>query len=510
MKKITYSLLLLLTLASSCKRVNFDDPSSFTNVEADTQIKDLGYRLVTSSVQTTFNTTTSSAGVHFSLLADQTTNTNGNSSWWDFANEPRLRLNNNASYRGAVSWNTFYNNFYQANLDATIALDLIEVQQKKIIDNQGQDRTSDCEVAACFSKGVSQGYLGVIFDKGLIVDEANLTTRDFPNSYKELIANGLRLIDKSIALAEAHTDLNFDFLTGISISRIEFIQLANSLAARILSSVARDKNEAAALGDAHWNKVFDYASKGITRDYTIPTVTGGYYNQLVSLLVQRNTDGSGWLAPDIKIPYLADNTGQTPNYYPSAGLLPPITSNDQRFSQYFGYTASFGIMLESRGRGLFTNYYRIRWYNVANTLNTPGAINPYFLAEEIRLLKAEARYWLKDYAGAAGILNEAGAARTAKGALPPVAASPEALLSALHYEYAIEIDDGGGAFVPFTFMRRNNLLIGGTPTEYPLPQLQLELAKQPPYSFGGAANFGEKGSSGEVATAVNEGWKPSL
>ncbi len=510
MKKITYSLLLVLTLASSCKKVSFDDPSSFTNDEANAQIKDLGYKLVTSSVQTTFNTTTSSAGVHFSLLADQTTNTNGNSSWWDFANEPRLRLNNNASYRGAVSWNTFYNNFYQANLDATIALDLIDVQHKKIVDNQGNDRTNDCEVAAYFSKGVSQGYLGVIFDQGLIVDEANLSERSFPHSYKELIENGLRLIDKSIALAEAHPDLKFDFLSGVGISRSEFIQLANSLAARILSSVARDKTEAEALGAAHWNRVLDYASKGITRDYTIPTVTGGYYNQLVSLLVQRNTDGSGWLAPDIKIPYLADNTGSTPNYYPASGILPPITSDDKRFDQYFGYTPSFGIMLESRGRGLFTNYYRIRWYNNANTLNTPGAINPYFLYEEIRLLKAEAKYRLEDYAGAAEELNNANAARIAKGFLPPVEANPAALLSALHYEYAIEIDDGGGAFVPFTFMRRNNLLIGGTPTEYPLPQLQLELVKKEPYSFGGKAHFGEKGASGEVATAPNEGWKPSL
>jgi len=508
MKKIVY-LLLSIYLLTACKKIGFDDPSSFTNDEANAQIRDLGYKLVTSSVQTTFNTTTSSAGVHFSLLADQTTNTNGNSSWWDFANEPRLRLNNNASYRGAITWNTFYNNFYQANLDATIALDIIEVQKKNIVDNLGNDRTKDCQVAAYFSKGVSQGYLGVIFDKGLIVDEADLATRGFPNSYKELIENGLKLIDKSIQLAEENPDLKFDFLTGVSVSRTTFIQLANSLAARILSSLPRDRNEAAALGKDHWNRVIDYASKGITADYIIPTVTGGYYNQLVTFLVQRNTDGSGWLAPDLKLAYLADKTGNTPKFYPATGVLPPISSDDKRFDQYFGYTASFGIMLESRGRGLFTNYYRIRWYNSRNTLNTPGALNPFFLYEEIRLLKAESKFWLNDYTGAASELNEASAARIAKGALPPVAATEDALRKALHYEYAIEIDDAGGAFIPFTFMRRHNLLIGGTPTEYPLPQLQLELTKNVIYTFGGKAFAGEKGSFGEVATAPNEGWKAS-
>jgi hypothetical protein len=508
MKRILY-LLIPISFITSCKKTNFDDPSSFTNKEATDLIRDLGYKLVTSSVQTTFNTTTSSAGVHFSLLADQTTNTNGNSSWWDFANEPRLRLNNNASYRGATTWNTFYNNFYQANLDATIALDIIEVQKKPIVDNQGNDRTNDCRIAAYFSKGVAQGYLGVIFDKGIIVDDPALTTRDFPNSYKELIANGLKHIDKAIELAEASSAVKFDFLSGTVITKPDFIKLSNSLAARILASVPRDRAEAAALGSAHWNKVLSYVDKGIVADFTIASVTGGYYNQLVSLLVQRNTDGSGWLAPDIKIAYLADKTGKTPSYYPSTGVLPAITSDDARFYQYFGYTPSFGIMLESRGRGLFTNYFRVRWFNTRNTLNTPGAINPFFLLEEIRLLKAESKFWLKDYASAASELNAATASRIIKGKLPPVSATEEAVKKALHYEYAIEIDGAGGAFVPFTFMRRNNLLIGGTATEFPLPQLQLELTKNTMYTFGGKGFFGEKGSNGETATASNEGWKSS-
>ncbi len=507
MKTAAY-ILLSVSILTSCKKISFDDPSTFTNDEATEKILDLGYKLVTSSVQTTFSTTTSSAGTHFSLLADQTTNTNGNSSWWDFANEPRLRLNNNASYRGATTWNTFYNNFYQANLDATIALDIIEKQKKSILDNSGADRTKDCRIAAYFSKGVSQGYLGVIFDKGIIVDEANLSTRAFPNSYKELIANGIRLLDTAILLAEQHPNLNFNFLSGITISKTNFVQIANSLAARILSSQPRDKAEAAALGNDHWNKVLAYASKGVAADYIIPFVTGGYFNQLLSGLVQRNADGSGWLPPDIKIAHLADKTGNTPKYYPLTGVLPALTSDDQRFYEYFGYTPSFGILVESRGRGLFTSYTRVRWFN-SRGLGTIGAVSPYFLTEEIRLLRAEAKFWLKNYTGAADELNAATASRIAKGKLPIVAATEADLRKALHYEYAIEIDGAGGAFVPFTFMRRNNLLIGGTPTEYPLPQLQLELTKNAVYTFGGKAFFGEKGAYGEVATAPNEGWKAS-
>lgn len=506
MKNIFYISLIALSL-SACKKTDFDNPTTLTNQEAIDQIKDLGLKLTTSSVQTVFSTSTSASGTHFSLLADQTTNTNGNSSWWDFANEPRLRLNNNTSYRGAVTWNTFYNNFYQANLDATLALDIIEKQNKKIYDTQGNDRTQDCLVAAYYAKGIAQGYLGVIFDRGIIVDDVNLSTKDFPDSYKALIANGIKLIDKSIALAEANTQFKFDFLSGKSFSKTDFIKLANSMAARILSSEARDKAEAEKIGDTQWNKVLAYAEKGFTADFVITTVTGGYYNQLLTNLVQRNSDGSGWLPPDLKIAYLADKTGNTPKFYPLSGILPAISSNDKRFDSYFGYTTSFGIFIESRGRGLFTNWYRKRWYNTANTLNSPGAVNPYFLAEEVRLLKAESKFWLRDYAGAAALLNDPGAARKAIGTLPDVAANQADLRKQLHYEYAIEIDGAGGAFLPFTFMRRNNLLVGGTPTEYPLPQLQLDLVKQPIYTFGGNTYFGEKGKYGEVATALDEGWK---
>jgi hypothetical protein len=58
-------------------------------------------------------------------------------------------------------------------------------------------------------------------------------------------------------------------------------------------------------------------------------------------------------------------------------------------------------------------------------------------------------------------------------------------------------------------MRRNDLLIGGTPTEYPIPQKQLELIGESLYSFGGKEYIGEKGRFGELATALDNGWKLS-
>ena len=158
---------------------------------------------------------------------------------------------------------------------------------------------------------------------------------------------------------------------------------------------------------------------------------------------------------------------------------------------------------------MFSNYIRERWTNSSNSLAEVGSVNPYFLAEEVRLLKAEARLWLQDYEGASALLNETGAARKSQGHLGDVAANEDAIRQALHYEYAIEIDAAGGVTVPFAFMRRNDLLIGGTPTEYPIPQKQLELIGEELYSFGGKEYIGEKGIFGELATANDVGWKAS-
>ncbi|WP_333886069.1 hypothetical protein [Sphingobacterium siyangense] len=131
------------------------------------------------------------------------------------------------------------------------------------------------------------------------------------------------------------------------------------------------------------------------------------------------------------------------------------------------------------------------------------------MAEETRLLRAEAKYWLKDYDGAAAELNASTASRKQKGGLPDVIANASALRDAIHYEYAIEIDGAGGTFVPFSFMRRNDLLQGGTPTQFPIPQIQLELIGEPVYTFGGNESAGEKGKFGELGTARDNGWKPA-
>ncbi|WP_437918057.1 hypothetical protein [Sphingobacterium sp. LRF_L2] len=507
MKIITLYISTILLL-SGCAKIDFENPATLTNQQAVDRIPDLGYKLTTSSIQNAFSATTGNNVL--AIYADQITTTSNAGGVRYFAEEPRLEIVNNAAHRMHTPLLAIYTSFYQANLDATLALDIVENQGKIIYDVTGADRSNDSRIVAHFAKGLAQGYLGAVYDRGLIVDDL-LATSDFPDSYEALIRNGLKHIDLAIQLVNQESNFKFDFIPGVSLDKTGFIRLANSLAARILASIPRDNAEAEALGADHWQKVLNYANAGIDADFIVTFATGGYYNTLLSSALARTSGiaGASWV--DIKLSYLADKSPNPLNAHPYPTIPPPIESDDDRFDQYFAYSASLGSgQYPERAPVTASNYYRKRWYNTQNSLNRVGALNPYFLYEEIRLLRAEAFLGLGDLQAAANILNEPTGARKAKGKLQDnVATSKSDIIAAIHYEYAIEIDLAGGTLVPFTFMRRNDLLIGGTPTELPLPQSQLELIQKSVYSFGGIARVGELGEFGEVNTAKNQGWKLS-
>lgn len=499
---------------SACKKLQFDDRTSLSMDEALPITPDYYFKLTSGAIQGAFNTTSNSRGVHMSCLADQTTTTNRVDEWWDFCKEPRIRLNNNQSYTGAPTFTVFYTGFYQANLDATVVMNALDTLSSTP-DGTGADRKADCLAVAYLAKAIAQGYLGAIYDKGLILDSiSNKNPFELPHSYKQMMANALSFFDKAIETASNSATFKFDFVPNMTLTKTTFIQFCNSMAARLMASLPRDKTEAAALGTAYWTKVLDYASKGLTADFTAPYVSGGYVNSLVSQLISNLGDGAGYLPVDIKIPHLADNTGTYPNTYPlnptGAADPAPVSTDDKRFSKYFRYTTAFGYLRDDRGRDLFSNYRRERWrVGTANSLSVANAISPVFLAEETRLLRAEAKMWLSDFSGAAAELNAASADRKAKGELGDIAPTEAAIRKTLHYEYAISIDAAASVINPWTFMRRNDLLQGGTPTQYPNPDAQMQVIQKNTYTFGGKEYFGEKGSFGEVATAVNTGWKPS-
>jgi len=516
MKKYIVIPLLVLLVFASCKKLQFDDPTTYTLEEGIEKTPDYYYKLAAGNFSNALWNTNSAYnfGYGISALADQTTVTNRVQEWWDFAIEPRKRMNNSLSYAGYSHFSSPYSSFYTPNLNANVIIEALDKGEKGI-DDKGRDRTNEIYAVAYLIKGISLGYLGAIYDRGILANK-NLGTagpKELPNSYKEMIESAMTFFDKAIASANESSSMTLsDFYINVTLDKSKFIQLANSLAARMLASIPRDKAEATALGASFWNKVLAYANAGITTDLIAPYVSGGYYNYMVHYGLTE-AGGGPYLPADIKVAHFADKTGTYPNSYPlsEAVTLAPVQTDDTRFAQYFKYTTNFGYLRVDRGRNLFSNYKHNRWSQggtYPNTTQVTGYPNPVFLAEEVRLLRAEAKMWAGDLTGAAAELNAPTAERIAKGGLPAIEATEAAIRKTLHYEYAISIDVSGGATNPWVFMRRNDLLQPGTPTEFPNPEQQMLLTPESVYTFGGIDFAGEKGKWGEIATAAKtSGWK---
>lgn len=505
--------ILLIVFATSCEKLQFDDPVTFTIEEALEITPDYYFKVTASAFSSAlfYSNDGAYSTTGLGILADQITTTNRNLEWWDFAKEPRIALNPSESYGGRDVIYAPYFYFYQANLNATKAIAGLDAGNIGV-DDQGNDRTNEVYAVAHLVKGIAQGYIGATYDRGIIVDEdlGVETPLDYPHSYKELIENAISHFDKAINYANQSSSITLgDFYTNVDADKTLFIKYVNSLSARLLASIPRDKEEAQALGAPFWNRVLQYAEAGVTEDFTtVPYLGSGNYYNYSTYYLASIASGAAYLPLDIKVAHFADNTGTYPDSYPTDNtVLGPVQTDDARFANYFNYYSGFGFLLADRGRHLFSNYGRIRW-GVGTSDAAYNQRQVVFLAEETRLLRAEAKFWLGDLTGAAAELNASTARRKSEGGLNDVPATEVVLRYVLHYEYAIEIDVAGGSINPFAFLRRHNLLQPGTPTQFPITENQLKLTTIPIYTFGGISAAGQKGIWGETGTAGNDwGWK---
>lgn len=506
------TILSLIFVLASCNSDEFLEVENLNKPDrqrALSNASDLNELLAGGSVNGYFGAQ-SSWGAHFLCMGDQVTSTNRYRDFWSFADEPRLRVNNTAAYdgKGAMEnpWSSFNSSVYASNAV------LQYIADGKKIDIDGVDKTAELEAMAYALKGYAQGYLGVIFDQAYIVDiDTDLSALTF-SSYADMIDAGVANMEKAISLVSASSADSYDFLPGVTFTKASFLEYINSYAARILASKARSKAEDTQLGSAHWTKVMTFANNGFKSDFNIPTTPSVLFSSMIDWSTYTLSDGSGYLPTDIKITHLADNTGTYPDFYPAGDVvLDPVQTDDERIDEYFEYARnkagdpSFGYLNAQRNKGLFTNYRYTRYWN-SNDQNQAGVLNPTFMKAEIDLLKAEAKLKLGQAGEAAAIINNG--PRVFDGGLPEVSAADN-LVDVMHYEYSIELNMASGLSNPWAFMRRNDLLIEGTPTELPVPASELEATGKALYTFGGKNFSGEQGKFGEVATAGPGGWKAS-
>lgn len=477
----------------------------------------------------------SSYSTHPDLISDQITSTNNVRNFWDFAQEPRIRLSNSATYSGANAYASHYGNFNSSVSTANLFINNI-VNNGTVINNAaGADVTSSILAQAYLLRGIARGYLGMMYDQAFLIDENFVIGEDVPQfaPYGTIIDAAVSDLDAAITAANASDAATFVFNTmpnpDNTWNKDEFLQIANSYAAKILAGEARTATEAAT---TDWAAVLAYAQSGIGTNgldvFNNDNIgssgeLANYYQDWANFAVGCGSDllssCSGYLPVDVKVTHTLNTS--YPTTYPAdsaqggTAALDSTTSVDPRLEGYYTYTTNAGFLNSSRNGNLYSNYIAARlyasndWWPSTNTVTL-------FTDTENELLIAEAQVMLGQILAAGNTLeaSTAGTGTTTIGQTLPAETDGDILdgtLSggytflgtesvaemqfALMREYAVEVSSLGAVGTNWFFMRRHDLLQPGAITMYPVPVGELEILGITIYQFGGVDAAGDVGTA---------------
>ncbi|HPC98331.1 MAG TPA: hypothetical protein P5257_03215 [Bacteroidales bacterium] len=483
MKTIKYFLIFSVIAAfilAGCESLevkNENDPDFATAFSNPSDVKGVASSLINAWFMITQNY--DGPALALWVGADAGTCSWGNAAMRDFSYEPRRAWDNTPSYGNAVITENYYKTLYSILSSANEVVGKIKKDNLVITSDNGTDETPMVQAVGHLVQGLSLGYVGLLFDKAFIVTESTNLTETVPVSgYKEVIDTAVACLDKCIAICAAKTfELPTTWVPGIVMTNTKLSELANTVAAVLLSYSPRNKTENDAVD---WAKVLAYANKGLTYDFAPKMDDITWYTSY-----HTYANYSGWGMTDMRIVNMMDS--RFPSRWVDANtwnILPtPVTSHtagiDDRIFTDFQYMSSCGFRVE-RGYYHFSCYRFKRRDTYLSTWTEPA---PVFYKAENDLLKAEAlsKKSSPDLAAAAAIINSG--TRVTRGGLAPVSADATEIENAIFYERNIELFCSGVG-VEFFTMRKANKLQSGTPLHFPIPGQQLEVNLMDYYSFG--------------------------
>lgn len=413
--------------------------------------------------------------------------------------EPRVAYHNRSSetpdYRRIAE-----NPWYGCLTAASSANDVLAAMDKGVGIDQGGPQDQSIRAGAFLLRGLSRGYLGLIFDQSLLVDETtDLETLPGFSAYPEVIAAAVADLETAIDLSEPlGGNFIFTYFSGLTLDGPQFIRLCHAYAARFLAQWPRTENE---YDQVTWQAVLDHAQAGLTGSFA-PLAKGGKWTSYHKYTFAETGLGPLWARVDQRL-VAAMDSGQ-PSRYPEvtakgeAPLSQPVAvSADKRLASDFLFFPQVNFPV-SRGEWHFSHYKHNR--NVsdpgfAGDGQTSGPM-PVFLAADCRLLEAEAQLGLGQLSKAITLIN--GGTRSTRGNLLnlPGTATAETIKKAIFYERAIELFNTGPMGLWFDRRRVGPRLdylavdpLGGlqtgTPAQLPVPANELRVHGEPPYDFGG-------------------------
>jgi hypothetical protein len=438
---------------------------------------------------------------------------------FDLSREPRLAYNNSPTY-GDQEVNL--DPWQKSNAILSGLADAISViEEGTLVRDAGVDVTTRAVAFAKLMQGITLGQLAMVLDSAYLVDEdLELSPPPAPPPplapYTEVLALAIEKLEEAIAIADtASFTLPSDpwlFVSGYD--EQDIVELAHTFAARFLASYGRTRDERDA---APWDQVLFHAERGITRDLNPNAVPERLFHDFRRVAARQRTITPGDFARlDYWLVGPADSTDGIITWVNNDDVddRRPFTmlTKDRRvqpdgpvpsgttpfFGKYFGHHRA-DVWNASRGFYHRTYYFYHR-AGRGNTWETGPQL--VLTVTEKNLLRAEALIRLDRAAEAVPLIN---LTREANGELDPVTVDgpPDvpgcvprkirpgpmqgqcgSLWDALRYEKRIE---GAGIDQTTAYLdaRGWQSLVIGTPLQFPVPALELQLREQPIYSYGG-------------------------
>lgn len=424
--------------------------------------------------------------------------------WDDFGarrmgQEPRAAYNNRES-EGATYRKIVEGPWYGCLSAVSNANDVLAAMKEGVTIDDGGGQDQSVQAAAHFLRGVSWGYLGLMFDQALLADENTDLEKMAPFSdYPDVIDAAVAELEEAIVLAgSAGDDFIHTAFNGLTLDADQFIQLCHSYAARFLAQWPRTPQENETV---NWAAVLQHAEHGLSYDFA-PVADGHYWKSYQQYAFAETGQGPFWARADQRLVAAMDPA--QPARYPEvqaqgeAPLANPMAqSADKRLVTDFIFVASQAFPAEN-GEWHFSHYQHNR------NISEPGFAGdgatfgpmPVFLAADNALLQAEALLGLARPSEAVALLNQG--PRSSRGQLPALApgASASTIGEAIRYERAIELLSTApmslwfdrrrsGPRLPYDMVDALGGLQEGTPAQLPVPAGELQVHNLPPYNFGG-------------------------
>lgn len=471
------------------------------------------------------NTPQSVPQPHLDGWADAQTTTNAFRGFWNVAvDEPRAQFPNTLSFGDLSIVSNPWSNLNSAISSANDVIRQIEENDFEVIID-GNDETPETLAGAYFVRALSYGHLANYFNQAFIVQadfgQEELEALEF-SDYEAILAQARSDFDqvRSIAQEPGFSGLDGSLLPfSIDPGPGRLVEMANSFEARFIVSNPRTPAENDAVD---WGVVQTLAQNGIQDDIIIELDGQSWFNnyQYISgLYWYWRVDNRiiNMMDESYPIKYPADRAGSAldPAQSDDARLCPASGEETQgsgiatarELGCYFVYDTDQSFFTESRGRTLQSNYWYGRDFVDQQWNETPFAAgpSPIFLAEENRLMEAEAAIrGAGDVAGAVGIVNSG--SRVNAGQLEPLGTgiSADEALKAIYYERDIELYRTGMG-LPFWDLRRTGRMQAGTPLHLPVPATELQTIGEELYTFGGVSNAGQPGTASGDNAWCDEG-----